>query len=309
MFGGGGGPGGGSGNFHVNFDGSGGPGFGGGGGFESMFNMGGMGGGMGGGRQRQQQAPSQELYPKNSSTGIAPLGKAKFPNASSKFVWIVVFYANDDPASQQIKGAIEKLAAGVKGSFKVGAFNCKRSPQEMQFCTDKEINVQKPNALPSFGVVVNGEFFKFDSSEKAPSMKAIHEFALSEAPFSLIQQCNHPAHVEDRLTSVAKSQQKVGSILLLTDKYETSSKYMALAYQYRNEFVFGESRAKTLSMAQKYKIKKYPVLVAFVPKKDDPENVEMIRLDQFQTSQLSQWVDQLIKSFRTKPHATTSRRR
>lgn len=307
MFGGAGGPGGGSGNFHVNFDGSGGPGSGGGGGgFESMFM-----GGMGGGRQRhqQQRAPPQELFPKNSATGIAPLGKAKFPNASSKFIWIVIFYANDDPASQEIKGAIEKLALGVRGSFKVGAFNCKRSTQEVQFCMEKGINVQKSNTLPSFGVVVNGFFSKFDSNGKTPSMKELHEFALAKTPFSLVQQCNHPAQVQDRLVTVAKSQQKVGSILLLTDKYETSSKYMALAYHYRNEFIFGESRAKTLSMAQEFNIKKYPVLLAIVPKKDDPDNVDIIRLEQFKTDQLSQWVDELVKSSRTKGRTSSSRRK
>ena len=75
------GGGGGSSNFHVNFDGSGGPG---GGGFERMFNMGGSMGGQQQGRNRQK-APPAELFPKNSSTGIAPLGKSKFPNASSKF--------------------------------------------------------------------------------------------------------------------------------------------------------------------------------------------------------------------------------
>ena len=95
-------------NFNVKFDGagggrSGGFGSGGGGGFEEMFQGfggGGFGGqprGGGGGSSRSRsggkpQSKASELFPKNDPSGIAPLGKAKFPDAKSKFIWVIIFW-------------------------------------------------------------------------------------------------------------------------------------------------------------------------------------------------------------------------
>ncbi len=98
--------------------------------------------------------------------------------------------------------------------------------------------------------------------------------------------------VKDRLLKSAKLEKKSGAILLLTDKYETSPKYAALAYQFRNSFQFGESRAKTLSMAQHYRVKKYPVLIAYVQNKNGTYDLK--RLDDVKSQDLSKWVEDLM---------------
>jgi hypothetical protein len=123
-------------------------------------------------------------------------------------------------------------------------------------------------------------------------MKALYDFAIEKMPFDLVQMINHPSMIDDRLLQVAKKKKKIGAILLLTDKYETSSKYAALAYQFRDTFQFGESRAKTLSMAQHYGIKKYPVLIAYVQNKKG--EYDMKQLDDVKNTDLSKWVEALL---------------
>merc|ERR1712150_341296 len=92
------------------------------------------GGGSDRGRPHGRREPEVELFPKNPPSGIAPLGKAKFPDSSSKHLWFVVFYVNDSKDARTMKPTLEKLANNVRGKFKVGAVNCARSPTEIGFC-------------------------------------------------------------------------------------------------------------------------------------------------------------------------------
>merc|ERR1712130_881536 len=74
-------------------------------------------------------------------------------------------------------------------------------------------------------------------------------------------------HIQDRLLQ-SQTNHKQGAVLLLTDKYETSSLYASLAYQHRDAFRFGESRAKNINLAKEFGVKKYPLLMVLVPKND-----------------------------------------
>ena len=304
------------GNFNVNFGGPGG-GFGGGGsrgsGFEQMFSGGGSSGRSSGGRRgssrQQQQAP--ELFPKNDPSGIAPLGKAKFPDSKSKFIWVVTFYENGSKACSSIKPSLELFASKVKGTFKVGAVNCKRTDADMKFCRQHGLEVQ---SLPAFGVVVNGKLSMFKqggggNKGKAPSMKALHDFAVEKVPFDLVEMINHPSIIDEKLLNSARQQKKVGSILLLTDKFETSPKFGSLAYHYREYFVFGESRAKTLSMAQHFGIKKYPTLIAFVSKKGSKIDAhDVVRLEDAKGQDIGKWIESILSSSRSNSNSSQRRR-
>lgn len=297
MFGGGGGgfPRGRGGSFNMNFDGTG--GFGGGGGFEQMF-----GGGMGGGRRGGQAPPPQELFPKNAPSGIAPLGKAKFPDKSSKYLWVVIFYDNNSQECAGAKPMMESFAEKVKGSFKVGAVNCRRGTADMQFCREQGIDLQY---LPAFGFVVDGEVQLFPANE-SPTMKQLYDFAVENTPFDLVHNINHPTMIEERLKQPSKDKRNLGSILLLTDKYETSPKYASLAYQFREHFIFGESRGKTLSMAKHFHVKKYPILVAFV--QNNRGDFDVVQLEDVKSQDLTQWVNNLVIKF-GKGSKTESKRR
>lgn len=317
-FGGGfGGGGGGSGGFGGG--GGGGGGFGGGDPFnmfEQMFN-----GGGGGGRRRQQQQQQQQvvpdLFPKDESH-VAKLGKPKFPNKKSKHLWLIMFYANDSVESKQAAPAFEALASKVASSsslsYKVGAIDCRKNEKEALFCADKGINDHNDdnhndnhndNNLPKLAFVVNGELTFFDDSESHITTKALHEFCLEHMPKQLIQNINSVSQLQERLLHNNDNAHKTKpSILLLTDKYETSSLMYSLSYQFRSSLQFGESRAKNLELGKHFKVKKYPQLVAFVGDKV----VEHYKGQVSNKEAIIKWLDGIAAAAAaSKPKASSSR--
>lgn len=246
----------------------------------------GMGGRSSGGFKQQSQKQAQELFPKNNPAGIATLGKAKFPDQSSKFIWMIVFYENESQQCASIKPMVEEFAQKVKGTFKVGAVNCKRSQEDLEFCKRHTLG-----NLPSFAVNVNGQTHLYDG-KGVPTIKALHDFAVEKMPVDLIQMINSPSMIDERLLNSVKRQKKYGALLLITDKYETSPKYTSLAYQFRDSFIFGESRAKTLSIAKHYGIKRYPVLIAHILNKNGTFDIK--RVDDVKNTDLQKWVEGLL---------------
>jgi len=250
------------------------------GGQQFSFGGGGFpgGGGFGGGGP-----PAEELFPKGGD--VAPLGKAKFPDAKSKYLWLVVFYDNDDQDCVAAQPTVVQLAKKVKGIFKVGAVNCGRSQADAQFCAEK-VDVQQ---LPAFGMIVDGEFSAM-SAGRMPSAKGLHDFAVEKMPFNLVQNVNHVSHVNDRLMATVSKERKSAAILLLTDKYDTSPLYASLSYQYRKNFVFGESRAKNLALGKNFHVKKYPMLVCLAGQK-------IIYEGAMNADALTKWLDSLEEKF------------
>lgn len=230
-----------------------------GGGGSRHFGGGGGGGGFPGGgafgafgQQQQQQQQAPELFPKDGK--VVRLGKPKFPDKSSKYVWLIVFYSNDSQHCQQAKPNVDSLAA--KAAFKVGSVDCGRNEREAQFCNKQGVDMQD---LPRFATVIDGKVNLMPDDNTIPSAKTLHDFVLEQIP--KVQNINHVPQIKERLLSSNKP-----AVLLLTDKYETSSLYMNLAYQYRSQFVFGESRAKNLNTAKEFGVKKYPLLMVILPK-------------------------------------------
>jgi curved DNA-binding protein CbpA len=245
--------------------------------FEQMF-QGAAGGGFGGFGSPKQKQPPKKLFPKNNEYGVAPLGKAKFPDSSSKYMWMVLFYSDDCPKCQETPSLLKTLADKTKGSlFKIGAVNCRRNQSEESFC--RSHGIQKKN-LPAFGMVVNGSTTLFNkqttttatSNHNLPNVKELYDFAMDHFPTDGIQNINHPQHIDERLkksinqnNNKSKKKKKKGAILLMTDKYHTSTLYLSLSYQFRHSFVFGESRGKNTMLGETFQVQQYPTLVAMIP--------------------------------------------
>jgi curved DNA-binding protein CbpA len=319
MFAGGGGGGGSHRHFKMNM---GGEGFPGGSGF-------GGGGGFGGFPGRQQQQAPQELFPKETSK-VVRLGKPKFPDASSKHIWLIVFYTNDSPLSAEAAPHVERLAVKVSGTFKVGVVDCAKNEREAKFCVSEyKLDV---DSLPAFAMVVDGmaRFYYDDDDDEdeggrkgqsVPTSKALYEFAMEHMPKQLIHNINHVVpHIEERLLGAAAKRRLRGAVLLLSDKYDTSALYYSLAYQFRNAFVFGESRAKNLKMAQAFGVKKYPLLIVFVVKGKGAESYsathDIVRYSgtDFKKDAIAKWLDGVVKSLGSsgdgaKPKSSASDRR
>jgi curved DNA-binding protein CbpA len=292
--------------FHFTHSGSGSGGFdpfsmfeemfgGGAGGFQggsNHFQQGFSGpGGFGG---QQQSGPPPDLFPKDGQL-VTKLGSPKFPDAKSKYLWLVIFYENDPRknAVKESKAQLELLAEKSKGTFKVGAMDCYKNEREKAFC-DK-IGVDE---LPSFAFVADGKPHFFQEANRVPSAKSLYEFAMSQMPHHLVKNVNHVSQVNERLLAPLSDRKatEIGSVLLLTDKYETSALYFALAYKYRGKFIMGESRAKNLHMAKSFGVKKYPLLLVFQPKGFGKEkfndNYDIVRYDgDTNVDAISKWLD------------------
>jgi curved DNA-binding protein CbpA len=296
---GGGGGGGGGANFEQMFGstfGGGSGGFGGGG-----FNFGGgsggggggfnFGGGFGGGAPQPKKPGEPDLL----WNQVAKLGKPKFPNKKSKHLWLIMFYANDSKESRKAAQTVENLASKPSLSYKVGAVDCRKNEKEAQFCADKGID---DDDLPKLAFVVNGELTFFDDSI---TTKALHAFCSEHMPKQLIQNINSVSQLEERMLNSNDHMTKP-SILLLSDKYDTSSMMYSISYQFRSSLQFGESRAKNLELGKHFKVKKYPQLVAFVGDKVDKYE------GQVNKEAIIKWLDGIV-SKSSKPNSSSSSRR
>ncbi len=214
-------------------------------------------------------------------------------------MWLIMFYANDNKESRGIAEDYEKLAEQKNLPYKVGAVDCRKSPKEQQFCASKDIDVATD--LPYFALVVDGKLIDFEDFDyNSSSPKKFHNFCVQNMPMHLINNINNVAQLEERLLR-PKSQQP--AVLLLTDKYETSSMMYSLAYYFRSSFIFGESRAKNLKLAQSFQVKKYPQLIAFVPanvgKEKYNDEYGLIRYTgEVKKEKIIKWLEGLAKSIK-----------
>ena len=125
--------------------------------FERMFQNAGDANhpGFGSQPQRQKPMPKPKLFPNNNEYGVTPLGEAKSPDSSSKYIWLVKFYFDDCRTCQEAQSLLGTLLEKIttKGLFKIGAVNCQRTKSEQTFCNKK--HAVNPNRLPAFGMVVD----------------------------------------------------------------------------------------------------------------------------------------------------------
>jgi len=286
------------------------------GGMGGMPNMGGMGGGFpGGGGQQQREAPVL----KDDPSGVAPLGRSKFPDAHAKHPWIVLFYDknmwHEDETTKdyvslakQLSEGLLKKAKGNKNSmlFKVGAVDCS-TPDALKFCKAK---LGKDSKAPAFATVLNGSVRSVTDEDALRSAKKLHDYT-SDAILkieSLVVNVNSVQHIQSRLLAASPTPGHPSiAILLFTDKYETSPLYASLAYRHRQDgfAAFGESRGSNLQLAKTYGVKKYPVLVALVGEE------KVVRYEgALDSESLSKWLDGLSKKyFKSSGSRSDSRRK
>ena len=235
-------------------------------------NFGGAGRGGGPGR-----AGAPDLFPKGKSK-VARLGKPKFPNDKSKHMWMILFYSNDDDVSLQLAPVYESLAEKKNLPYKVGAVDCHKSEREAKFC-----NAKKIEEVPEIAMVLDGKLNFMKDLMELESAKDLHTFALEHMPQKLIQNINNLVQLKERLLD-----KKRPAVFLLTDKYETGTMFYSLAYQFRNQFVFGESRAQNLQLGKEFGVKKYPHLVFF-----DGKGSRHIYEGTVKKEQIVTWLDKL----------------
>ena len=224
--------------------------FGGGGGFGGggFGGMGGGFGGMGGGMGGHQGGPPQDLYPKGSA--VSRLRTGKFPDSTSKHMWLIEFYVPGCPHCRNLVQKWETLAENLRGIIKVGAVNCE---VDAQLCQQQGVR-----AYPTIKLAVQDKYLEYEG-ERSP--KQIKRWAYEHMPYEKIQNLLRGGSVDEFLAGPCKSSPSKACVVLLTDKYETSPMYKSIAYQFRNKMAFGEVRGSNVQLAARFGVKKYPLLV------------------------------------------------
>jgi hypothetical protein len=188
-------------------------------------------------QQTRQQAPQQQHAQLFSNKGnVTLLPRSKYPDKSSKYLWLVMFHDNGR-ASKTAKPSLDQLATKLKRklNFKVGAFDCVAYPN---FCRKR---IGALSDLTRFAFVVDGRMELYDTAiDTTPSARQLYTFALDNMPRSVIQSIDREKLLYGQL--LPSIENKHGAVMLLTDTNETSALYYGLAYKYREEFVFTESR-------------------------------------------------------------------
>jgi curved DNA-binding protein CbpA len=306
------------------------------------FPGGGFGGAGGGGRQQAPMKP-KDVFTKDT-IGISKLGSPKFPNQSSKYFWLILFYDGTDTSSSNenakdvldvIVSKTNKDSSSSSAPFKIGAMDCSKNSNEQKFCTNQNVQM---DSLPQYAFVVDGAIQFFHDNDRI-SAKELYNFCIDQIQSTsdkLVANINHPTQLVDRLLQnhvilSDKMRSTTGngnvSFLLMTDKYETSPVFISLAYQYRGakNIKFGISRAKNLKVAQLIgDVKKYPHFVALVqsgsasrtmkhdtltlPNEHGGETVNVIRYTGSMKNpiEITKWIDAIVKQQKRQLDSTAS---
>ncbi|KAL3804377.1 hypothetical protein HJC23_011305 [Cyclotella cryptica] len=271
----------------------------------------GRGGGTQGQRDGQRSRKPEEAPPafsKDDESGVVSLGERKFPDARSKHAWLIYFYDKNnvsrDPTTREYVAVAKQLsktllrkAKGKKDAmmFKVGAVDC--SGNTNGFCESKLGSGVK---VPTFAIVLNGKVDIIPEDDRLNDAKFFHDKTI-EALLNmkgLLANINSIQHVKTRLLgSSPRPGQTTVAILLLTEKYDTSSMFRSLAYRHRRDgFVFGESRAKNLQLGKEFNVssRPYPHLLAIIGNSES-HVVERFDGESMDLDSLSRWTDAIGK--------------
>jgi hypothetical protein len=262
----------------VNMGGSGGMG-----GMGGMGSMGGRSGGMGGMHQGQQKP--EPVYV--AADPVHMLSKSKFPDHKANYIWLVHFYRTSDQATgAHYHDRVVKAAAALKSQgVKVGVVDCDSQQELCQIELSRDNSKQKKQpprskqniaselSLPTFKVIAGSRSYLFDNRDENNqpveiTAKSLYEFVSSklsplptsgsseknvEPPSFEIANLRLPSQVHLLLKSSATDKSKSSSgmaAVLLTSKFDTPLLLKSLAFHFKGQLAFGESRGGSESMSQ-----------------------------------------------------------
>ncbi len=131
-------------------------GMGGGGGSCGARGMGGGGGSCGAGGM----GGSRDIYSKTSP--VAKLSINKFPEAGSKYLWLVQFYSPGCPHCKNIVTTIERVTVSLSDIVKVGVVNCEK---QRALCNRSGIR-----QYPTIHMVIDGQSKQFSGGISTESL-------------------------------------------------------------------------------------------------------------------------------------------
>jgi len=208
------------------------------------------------GHQSSRPARPKEMYDFKGESNVKKLTPNHFPDRTdSKYTWIIHFYKKNNQQCYKLTEIFEKLAEKNKGMLRFGAIDCS---EHEEFCARHKVFEH-----PTIMMFKGGRGDKYLGTVKAKPIQKWAKASMGKDIYNLRIQQN----MDDFLK---KSRSKKAHVVLLTDKYETSSIYKALSWKYRDSISFGEVRASNKAFHHEFPAHEYPSMYVVMEYGDDP---------------------------------------
>lgn len=215
---------------------------------------------------------------KDSMCKVKELKPNHFPDRTDiKYTWLVMFYEDGDDECLKRKAIWHKLAASLEGLIKVGAVDASKYPELRDRYGVSE--------LPTVFLFKKGRPMKYEGSLRVT--KTVKEWATNKMSKKV-----RNLRVTDDLVEYLDDTKQKPHVILITDKFKTSSLYKAMSWKYRDNMLFGEVRAGSKSFESRFPTNgRYPTLYV-IPSVGEPPEKYKGRIKQ-------EDIDTWLKSFKT----------
>ncbi|GMI46876.1 hypothetical protein TrCOL_g2546 [Triparma columacea] len=188
---------------------------------------------------------------------VAMLGAKKFPNKSSRYLWIVRYIR---PSELKVSGSKTRLIDEITritrtakhAGWRVGVVDC--GGREEEFCGKGHRRGYKWTTFEGLGGET--ELDLGDGSNRRLGDEKLKEVLKGRIPEGTVVDVN-------RVSKLKRVAGKEGGItaVLLTDKYDVPGAWVKISYKDREMGTFVVARGKNLEMGKEFGVKKYPVVV------------------------------------------------
>lgn len=268
---------------------------GGGGFFENIFSAftgGGADSGFeqqqrpGGGHFRQQQQqPRRALYSNHAIEGITKLKTDSFEKEvkSSNQLFLIHFYSNQSPRSQQIESTWKTVATSLKELVKVCIVEVQSDPAL----------AKKFGASADSIVAFNGKTKKIYSGDE--SAKSITDFAVDFMPSHVVTISTN------NLNSFFSNSPEKLKVILYTSKTTTPPVYKQLSNQLsgKSPIEFGVVFEKEKAVTSRMGVKAFPTLMVYF---DGLDSKPIRYTGEMKLQPMNLWLQDQIKLFSRKRH-------
>jgi len=204
-------------------------------------------------QQQQQQQPRRDsLYSK--ADGVHPLNAARYPDSSSKYVWLVQFYKPDNAICLNFKDKYIKLAKDLANvGIKSGAVNC---ATDIETCARHAIKRQ-----PAFKLIFNGITTSYSTSNDREELnaKTIMKF-LDENLNATISNLRLQTQIDHFVSNTCldpKLAKFQAGLIRFTPKFQSNLLSRSISIMFKSKVPVGEVRGSNEALLQYFNLFEY----------------------------------------------------
>jgi len=195
---------------------------------------------------------------------VIELNKNNFANLvfGSEHIWLVEFYAPWCGHCKNLAPEYDKAATTLKGIVRLGAVNCDEEKNK-ELCG--AFGVKGFPTIKFFPHILTevpsqkGAYHKVPTDyQSARTAAAIQSFALSNLP-NFVTSVTSSSY-EKFSEGINQNGEKVGQVLLFTNKDKTTDLYKALAIDYHHRLLLGEVKHTEKKLVDQFGVTTFPTL-------------------------------------------------